>query len=236
MKFVVNNLCYWIAPGQQIPERLVSSSSELDLNWIPAMQRRRLSPYMKMALHTLRSAQAEHSQVAVNFSSRHGDLPKTAKLLNTLVEQAPLSPTAFGLSVHNATTGIFSITGQNRAAMNAIAGGAESIIDAITDGYARVKSGLESQILINHTDSVLPEEYLCFADELQIDHSVSFMLSTQLGNDAYFELNKLSNHDVSPPSDCLPLSVQLADAFIRKEPKTVLVHQQSAWMLQYHGS
>lgn len=94
MKFVVNNLCYWVAPGQQIPERLVSSSSELDLNWIPAMQRRRLSPYMKMALHTLHNAKAEHTQVAVNFSSRHGDLPKTAKLLNTLVEQAPLSPTA----------------------------------------------------------------------------------------------------------------------------------------------
>ena len=43
------------------------------------------------------------------FSSRHGDLPKTSTLLADLADKNALSPTAFGLSVHNAIPSLFSI-------------------------------------------------------------------------------------------------------------------------------
>jgi len=236
VKFVVNNLCLWVAPEQQIAELGQHTYCDLDLSWVAPMQRRRLSPFMKMALHTLQQAQAEHSHIAINFSSRHGDLPKTAHLLHALVEEEPLSPTAFGLSVHNAATGIFSIIKNNTAPMNAIAGGQDSVISNLIDGYARIQSGIENCILVAHTESVLPEEYLPFADEKQIDHSVAFVLSPYVEGESYFELTKLSGStDAGNTDSVLPLSIQLAQALSSKESSALLSHQQSAWMLQHYG-
>ncbi len=236
MKFVVNNLCVWVAPEQQIAELSHLNLSDLDLSWVAPMQRRRLSPFVKMALFTMHLAQGDNAHIAVNFSSRHGDLPKTAQLLHSVVEKQPLSPTAFGLSVHNAATGLFSILTKNKAPMNAIAGDQDSIISAITDGFSRVHSGVEQQILIAHAESVLPDEYLPFSDEQQITHSVSFILSKAQVNKPYFELIKLPESEHSQSDSCLPLSLQLAAALLSKGSQTLLSHQQSAWMLQYHGS
>ncbi|KPZ73731.1 MAG: beta-ketoacyl synthase chain length factor [Pseudoalteromonas sp.] len=235
MKFVVENLSLWVAPEQQIAELSHLNLADLDLSWVAPMQRRRLSPFMKMALHTMHQAQGEYQQLAVNFSSRHGDLPKTSQLLHSLVEQEPLSPTAFGLSVHNAATGLFSIIAKNKAPMNAIAGDQDSIISAMIDGFARVHSGIEQQILIAHAESVLPDEYLPFSDEQQIAHSVSFVLSTAQTGKPYFELTKLPESEHTQSDSCLPLSLQLAAALTSKGSQSLLSHQQSAWMLQYHG-
>ncbi|PKH07080.1 beta-ketoacyl synthase chain length factor [Moritella sp. Urea-trap-13] len=168
------------------------------LEFVPAMQRRRLSPFAKIALYAAENAlsapstlaeisQSETSQsetpeqaaqIDIVFSSRHGDLHKTAELLTELTADQDISPTAFSTSVHNAVPGLYSILKQNKQAINAISAGKDSFFYALVDAYARLKSGRSNKLLIVHVDRVLPELYLQFADEQQVDHAVAMVVTS----------------------------------------------------------
>jgi len=163
------------------------------LEFVPAMQRRRLSPFAKIALYTAENALSAPSifstspetaeqaaQIDIVFSSRHGDLHKTAELLTELSSDQDISPTAFSTSVHNAVPGLYSILKQNKQAINAISAGKDSFFYALVDAYARLKSGRSNKLLIVHVDRQLPELYAQFADEQQIDHAVSMVVTSAI--------------------------------------------------------
>jgi 3-oxoacyl-(acyl-carrier-protein) synthase len=167
------------------------------LDFVPAMQRRRLSPFAKIALYTAenalstpstlsetlksetsRSETAEQAaQIDIVFSSRHGDLHKTAELLTELSADQDISPTAFSTSVHNAVPGLYSILKQNKQAINAISAGKDSFFYAFVDAYARLKSGRSNKLLIVHVDRELPALYAQFQDEQQIAHAVAMVVT-----------------------------------------------------------
>jgi len=162
------------------------------LEFVPAMQRRRLSPFAKIALYTAEKAlstpsilaetpeseESEQSaQIDIVFSSRHGDLHKTAELLTELTAEQDISPTAFSTSVHNAVPGLYSILKQNKQAINAISAGQDSFFYAFVDAYARLKSGRANKLLIVHVDRELPELYSQFQDEQQVDHAVAMVVT-----------------------------------------------------------
>ncbi|PSD26840.1 3-oxoacyl-ACP synthase, partial [Stenotrophomonas maltophilia] len=72
---------------------------------IPAMQRRRIERLGRMAIQAAcwcEEGQGADSQVPLVFASRHGDVARSMELLGALSNDQPLSPTGFGLSVHNA--------------------------------------------------------------------------------------------------------------------------------------
>ncbi len=148
------------------------------LDWVPAMQRRRLSAFTKMALYCARTASQKEADLPVIFSSRHGDLDKTSTLLDSLAENDSLSPTAFSMSVHNASAGLFSIFTDRKAASNTVSAGKDSLMMAIVDAYARLGQQKHDKALVIHCDQALPESYLEYSDELQIDHCVAFVMST----------------------------------------------------------
>lgn len=170
------------------------------LEFVPAMQRRRLSPFAKIALYTAENALSEvakpktpeqAAQIDIVFSSRHGDLHKTAALLTELSADQDISPTAFSTSVHNAVPGLYSILKQNKQAINAISAGQDSFFYAFVDAYARLKSGRSHKLLIIHVDRQLPELYSQFADEQQVDHAVAMVVTSTVtpGTIASIEMN-----------------------------------------------
>lgn len=178
------------------------------LEFVPAMQRRRLSPFAKIALYTAENAlSALSEQVDIVFSSRHGDLHKTAELLTELTAEQDISPTAFSTSVHNAVPGLYSILKQNKQAINAISAGKDSFFYAFVDAYARLKSGRSNQLLIVHVDRELPALYSQFQDEQQVDHAVAMVVTlaptetTLAGIDVSFsalaETNIVNDKDTS---------------------------------------
>lgn len=234
MKFVVDNFSVWIAPEQQISGLESLPRRELNLSWVAPMQRRRLSQFMKMALHCMHEIEGAQTQ-AINFSSRHGDLFKTSGLLDAICTDDSLSPTAFGLSVHNAALGIFSILNNNTAPMNAIACGNDSIISALIDSYARLRTQLCEQIMVCHADRALPSEYLCFADEHQVDHCIALALRLAKAGECYFSLEPIDFELTTEPSELLPISIQFAIALYNKTPETILFNNQRAWTLTYHA-
>lgn len=79
---------------------------------IPAMQRRRIERLGRMAIQAAcwcEDGQGADSQVPLVFASRHGDVARSMDLLGALASDQPLSPTGFGLSVHNAIAALYSI-------------------------------------------------------------------------------------------------------------------------------
>ena len=216
-QFFINNWVSLSASAQCDEQTLPISPARFDktqlpkLAWVPAMQRRRLSPFAKMALYCAQQAsEGINAQLPSIFCSRHGDLHKTSVLLEDLAQNEALSPTAFSLSVHNAVSGLFTILTKNQQATNTVVAGKNTLLMAINDAYARINSGLAEQMLIVHCDQALPELYLPYADELQIDHSVAFIMSLQPLNENSrpVSLNALTSQ-LKPNENGLPQALQL---------------------------
>jgi len=92
---------------------------------IPPRERRRAPLSVKLAVETMSQAcemaHLDPGQAAVVFSSAMGDIEITDYMCKTLVAPPRLiSPTKFHNSVHNATTGYWSIVSQTHAATNAV--------------------------------------------------------------------------------------------------------------------
>jgi hypothetical protein len=222
LKLYIESISSWY-PGyedpQSIPDMLAGIMPEQaawpKLAFVPAMQRRRLSPFAKIALFAAESATAEHglnqhdtadnaanhqeNQIDIIFSSRHGDLHKTSELLTALADDQDISPTAFSTSVHNAVPGLYSILKHNRQAINALSSGKDSFFYALVDAYARLKSGRCEKLLIVHADRALPELYLQYQDEAQIDHAVAMVVSLK-SDHALFDLD--CNFESTGDDDC----------------------------------
>lgn len=170
------------------------------VNFIPAIQRRRLSSFAKLAFYTAyQTLGDEYGNIPIIFSSRHGDIIKTSELLSDIVKNESLSPTSFSLSVHNAIPGLLSINTKNKASVNAISAGKDSFFMGLVDAYAKLKLNDLGKILVLHTDLDLPELFLEFKDEQQIPNAFACMVS--LENDVFDEGLPIYEVDIEMSSD-----------------------------------
>jgi hypothetical protein len=157
---------------------------------IPAMQRRRLSPFAKIALHcAIEASGSAQTDIPCVFASRHGDLHRTTGLIEDIAQGKDLSPTQFGLSVHNAAVGLFSIFSGNRAPISAIAAGQSSFLVGLLDSVAKLKANKLPRILYVYCDLVVPD---CYSQYVQNDVSVGVGLLIEAAETpaAMFELTQ----------------------------------------------
>ncbi len=137
------------------------------LSEMPAMARRRLNPLGRMAAqmaYALAPGEAGGAGRPMIFSSRYGDAARSLALLDELVRGEPLSPTAFGLSVHNAIGAMVSIARGDRSHHSALAGGAASAGLAMVEAAGLLADG-DTDVVVVHYDAPLPGDYGVFADE-----------------------------------------------------------------------
>jgi hypothetical protein len=159
------------------------------LKQIPAMQRRRLSRFAKLTMQCVLDVLAdEKDDIPCVFASRHGDLHKTSKLIEDVAQNNDLSPTHFGLSVHNAVAGLYSIFTKNKQAMTATSAGEDSFLMALVDGYAKLNSQNLDKILIVYTDEVVPEKYSPYVPNTEKTMSVALILKRQT-NESNLSIN-----------------------------------------------
>jgi hypothetical protein len=93
---------------------------------LPANERRRTTPCIKLALavaeQAVRDAAMVPGELASVFSSSHGDMRISDNLCRTLAtEDKPVSPTQFHNSVHNAPAGYWSIAAGSRHSSTSLA-------------------------------------------------------------------------------------------------------------------
>jgi hypothetical protein len=155
-------------------ERPISCAKENpSVDFIPAMQRRRLSRLSRFALAAAQSCAGDQTLPTV-FASRHGEIHRTVGLLKDLARQEPLSPMAFSLSVHNTASGLYSIATGNTAPSTAIAAGADTLPMAIIEAIGQLQ--YHERVLLVYAEEPLPEDYRAFAT-----HCVPLGLALLLG-------------------------------------------------------
>ena len=149
--------------------------SQPDVNFLPAMLRRRLDRHGRMALATAWACAEGLDSVQFVFASRHGDLSRTLELLTALGNKDMLSPTSFSLSVHNSTAGLFSIARGDRGAATAMAAGADTLGLSMLEGANMIAEGAE-HVLVCYADDVPPQPYRPYVAEASARHPFSISL------------------------------------------------------------
>lgn len=150
----------WLPEGGDLPA----------LAAMAPMLRRRVNALGKAALHPaygvtsgeVAPASAFHGPAV--FASRHGDTPRAFDMLSELAAAQPLSPTAFGLSVHNAIGAMFTIDRGDASNLQAVAAGRDTVETAVIEACALLGDGADEVLLVCY-DAPLPEAYAEFADE-----------------------------------------------------------------------
>lgn len=132
------------------------------------MQRRRIERLGRMAIQVACwcDAQAADASAPMVFASRHGDVARSVALLKALAAGEALSPTSFGLSVHNAVAAFHSIATGGRGNYLAIAGGRGTAEAACVEAAALLADGADEVRVVCY-EAPLPAEYAGFVDEAE---------------------------------------------------------------------
>jgi len=171
LRFSIAACAAW-APGVETAEEWLEWSSGLRpiegerepaVRAMAPMLRRRAGFLDRMALEVAYRCLGERRDVPAIFSSRHGETSRSVDLLTDLAKGLPLSPTTFGLSVHNATGGLFSIARGDHAISSALAAGPSSIEHAVIESCALLADGASDVLLVVY-DRPLPAVYAAYED------------------------------------------------------------------------
>ena len=161
---------YFIEPGE-----------EPGVKAMPAMLRRRAGFLGKMALEVAYQCVDGDVDIPTVFCSRHGDVAKVVDLLADLARGEPLSPTAFGMSVHNAIPGLFTIARNKRANHIALAAGTSTVEQAVIEACGLLADGASAVLLVN-CDCPLPALFSDFEDCAEQPHAWAWLMTA---GDAY---------------------------------------------------
>ncbi|MGB3394453.1 MAG: beta-ketoacyl synthase chain length factor [Stenotrophomonas sp.] len=133
---------------------------------VPAMQRRRIERLGRMAIQAACWCEDENddARVPLVFASRHGDVARSAELLNSLAAGEGLSPTAFGLSVHNAVAALYSIARGKRGNYLSVAAGKSTVEAACVEAFGLLAEGAPEVRVVCY-EAPLPAMYAGFRDE-----------------------------------------------------------------------
>lgn len=150
----------WLPEGADLPT----------LAAMAPMLRRRINALGKAALHAAYGVTPADAgspaafHVPAVFASRHGDTPRAFEMLSDLAAAQPISPTAFGLSVHNAVGAMFTIDRGDASNLQAVAAGRDTVETAVIEACALLDDGADEVLLVCY-DAPLPDAYVEFADE-----------------------------------------------------------------------
>ncbi len=172
--------------------KLVGSEGRPDLSFIPAMQRRRLSPLNRMAVSAAHGCLGEsQSRVRSIFCSQHGDVNQTTEILRDIARGEDVSPTAFSTSVHNAGAGLFSVFCENTEASVSLAAGKSTFEAGMTEAWTLLEVGECDQVLLVVYDEPLPCEYGEFACDVVFPYAAAFLLEKLEPNGAGVSFTKV---------------------------------------------
>jgi len=155
--------------------KMSDESPSPDLSFIPAMERRRLTPLERAALSVAWQVYPKDEQLPVVFASRWGEIGTTLKLMRQQHEEGEVSPAGFSNSVHNAMPGHFSLLTHNRAPYTAIAAGEDSYEAGLLE--ASMQKG---KVVFVYAEETTPEFYQPeFKEGIQTAHAVAMLIDNE---------------------------------------------------------
>ena len=169
------------APGVDTPQRwsqwtaapwLPEGEPQVALAAVAPMLRRRFAPLGRLAAQAALDlagderldAEADIDDNPTVYASRYGETGRCLELLADQARGDALSPTAFGLSVHNAIGAMIALTRGDRRNSSAIAAGRATAAAGVVEAMALLEDGAHGASLVVY-DSPLPAGYAQFEDE-----------------------------------------------------------------------
>jgi len=148
------------------------------LDFLPPMQRRRLSPLARQVLTCAWDvAMQGRANMPLVFASRHGETTNSFRLLQTLAANAPLSPTAFCLSVHNAVAAQWSIVRHETAESVALSAEDDGLEHAFMEAALLLAAG-HPEVLVVVAEERPPAAYAPWINDVPHDYVAAFRLCT----------------------------------------------------------
>lgn len=247
IRFCVEEWAAW-APDLETPQSwqawaqdpfLPEGDQTPALTEIPAMQRRRIERLGRMAIQVAFWCEQsdDAGQIPMVFASRHGDVTRSMELLQSLVDNQPLSPTAFGLSVHNAIAALYSIARRSRANYQAIAAGEATAEAALMEAAALLAEGAPEVRVVVY-DARLPEVYAQFNDQPDPCYAWCWKVRPATGRRGDFQLDweQATDEFAASFSPVLPHGLAVMQFLLADAPEEMhLVDGPIRWRWSRHG-
>jgi Beta-ketoacyl synthase, N-terminal domain len=167
---------------------------------MPAMMRRRLNRVGRMACHVAHTCDRGQITNPIIFASRYGDTDKALSLLGDLVKGEPMSPTGFGLSVHNAIAAQYGICRGHLGNAIAVAGGQATVSAAIVEASALLHDGADD-VLVVFYETPLSSAYQIFHDEKSCEYAWAWRVGRADHPQGLARVQVSYAADVSPSRD-----------------------------------
>ena len=116
---------------------------------------------------------------AINYSifcSQHGEVVRTRDMLASISDGIEISPTAFSQSVHNTSSGLYTILTKSNHASTSIAAGANSFAHAWLEAESYLAANPGHTVLLVDFDEIIPTEYHHYSSQVACDHALALLL------------------------------------------------------------
>ena len=169
------------------------------------------------------------------FASRYGDARRSLGILQEMAREEPVSPTAFGLSVHNAIGATYAIARGDRSQHVALAAGAASAAAGVVEAVGLLHDGARQAMVVCY-DAPLPAPYDEFHDEPQALYAWAWRLALPAANEPFLRLEARAA-DVSARDDdnALPFGLAALRFALDDAPRCERTAGAVCWSWQRHA-
>ncbi len=209
----------WRAWAHEETSSLPDREEAAAVKAMPPLLRRRAQPLGRAALEVLYAPALAYTDQPIVYCSRHGEVGRSAALLQALAAEGQVSPQEFSMSVHNAIPGLFLIAKQCRAPVISMASENQLALSGMVEALTQLAEGASSVILL-FCDAPLPMLFRSFfPDE---PPCFAFALEMTTGNDY-----RLVHDDTAPSMKTATASMTPGSAlpllrFVLDETQSVL--------------
>ncbi|MDH2068605.1 beta-ketoacyl synthase chain length factor [Pantoea sp. GD03673] len=193
--------------------------------FLPMMTARRLSGGSRAAVECGLAMLARQRADAIVFTSRHGELERNLRILNTLAAQQSMSPTDFAMSVHNSAVGSLTIAAKAPLVSTSIAAGIDSFQQGLIEVSALHQGGYQ-QVLLVDFDGIVPDYYLPWLSDQGVNFPYAVALLLRAGEELHCTGRTGGEGRAVAP---LPQSLHFLQQWLAESPTFSLPGERLTW-------
>lgn len=166
------------------------------LDFLPPMARRRLGHSARMMLDAAWPLLSVDERVPVVYASHDGEINRSVELWLSLLRDQQVSPTAFGLSVHNALVGQWSMLRNDMSESTALCDREDGFELAMLEACTMLNEGAR-KVLVLVSDDPLSANHAIAAIRAPFSYAAAFVVEAG----EQWTLARTSHHDPQPESE-----------------------------------
>lgn len=211
----------WSNLNCEWPSILQDVSADL----IKPMMRRRMSNLSKIVLQAALKISINKEIDYIVFSSRHGELDRTVKLIKEIIKGEDASPMAFSQSVHNTASGLFTISSKRDVPATSLSAVESSLHHALIEAAIYLDEKPLDKVLLVDFDEPLPIEYKKYENSGKPYQGYAFSAILSAGKQFELSWSKNDNEKILT----FPQTLMVINNIIQNKKEFSLNDQRVSW-------